>query len=152
MPALVSPTPERGPSTDGPDQARSSERTDVLARRDEVMEIASIGCPVNLQQAKPGVSAKQTDDVVFCKLLGTRGKDDQIYPLGPSISPETIRRDDRFLDHRHVGFGSDRLLNDFAQHPRYSKKQDSDDLFSLMALRHSDEKISAHELRDHEPR
>ena len=96
--------PKRGPGTDGRDDARSSKRAYRLVRRDEVVEIASIRCPVDRNQAKPGVRAKQPDDVVLCELLGTGGNDDHINALGPRKGAEIIRCDERSLDDFYIGF------------------------------------------------
>lgn len=62
----ILPLLKRGPGTDGREDARSSKRAYRLVRRDKVVEIASIRRPVDRNQAKPGVRAKQPDDVVFC--------------------------------------------------------------------------------------
>ena len=90
--------PKRGPGTDGRDDARSSKRAYRLVRRDKVVEIASIRCPVDRNQAKPGVRAKQSDNVVLCELLGTGGNDDHINALGPRKGAEIIPCDERSLD------------------------------------------------------
>jgi hypothetical protein len=90
--------PKRGTRTDGRDDARSSERAYRLVRRDKVMEIASIRCPVDRNQTKPGVRAKQPENVVRCELLGTGGNDDHVNALGPRKGAEIIRCEERSLD------------------------------------------------------
>jgi hypothetical protein len=121
-----SSTPKRGPGPDGREDARSSKRAYRLVRRDKVVEIAAIRCPVDRDQAKPGVRAKQPDNVVLCELLGTGGNDGHINALGARKGAEIIRCDERSLDNCHIGFRGDRLLDDFAKHPRNSEQQDSD--------------------------
>lgn len=89
---------KRGPGTDGRYDARSSKRAYRLVRRDKVVEIASIRCPVDRNQAKPEVRAKQPDNVVLCELLGTGGNDDHIDALGARKGAEIIRCDERSPD------------------------------------------------------